>query len=129
MLDHLGEDYLEASSGGRKKGLPSCVHEMERFGFTHADLGVRLASLWKLPEDVGLAIKDHHDPLSTFGENPRILIVALADLMAHHVQEGASTDAHRNLTDRMIRGWLGLSTKDLQHVLDFAKEILPSIVL
>ncbi len=129
MLDHLGEEYLKVSPAGRERELPRCVREKKRFGFTHADLGMRIASSWKLPDDVGLAIKHHHDSLSTLGEHPKTLIVALADQMAHCVQEGASPDGQRNGMSRIILRWLGLSSTDLDHVRNYGHEVLPTIVL
>lgn len=64
------------------------IYECQRFGCTHIDMGILLASHWQLPEKICMGIQYHHHPAyadaNTIPEEIRaeVLAVYLADLLA-----------------------------------------------
>jgi hypothetical protein len=55
--------------------------EQREFGLTHAEVGCRLLSLWRLPDSITGPVARHHDRPS--GSDPLDLIVQAGDQMAH----------------------------------------------
>lgn len=64
------------------------VYELKRFGCTHIDMGLLLASHWQLPEKICLGIQYHHHPAYADAETlpseirAEVLAVYLADMLA-----------------------------------------------
>ncbi len=49
-----------------RSGIEACEAESQIFGRNHAEWGVEVAEVWTLPEDVAVAIGDHHDGHATY---------------------------------------------------------------
>jgi putative nucleotidyltransferase with HDIG domain len=60
MDQYLREQFSAATTLATSKGMPLERAEAEVFGFTHAQLGARLAEVWRLPSSLGEAIAHHH---------------------------------------------------------------------
>lgn len=63
--------------------------ERQEFGFTHADLGGLLATLWNLPDTLVEAITCHHNPLDAVCSKQQAGIVKIADILADRSSLGA----------------------------------------
>lgn len=63
--------------------------ERQEFGFTHADLGGLLATLWKLPDTLVEAISCHHKPFDAVCSKQQAGIVKIADILADRSSLGA----------------------------------------
>lgn len=63
--------------------------ERQEFGFSHADLGGILATLWKLPDTLVEAISCHHNPLDAICSKQQAAIVKIADKLADRSELGA----------------------------------------
>lgn len=58
--------------------------EMELLGFTHAELSGDALAVWNLPEEIGIAVRHHHDPDSAPPVDAAVSLsklIALADEM------------------------------------------------
>jgi HD-like signal output (HDOD) protein len=69
LLSQADEDPDESFDG----------FEQKLFGFTHAQLGERLAKSWRFPEHLQAAIRWHHDPLGapeTYRATCNLLFIA-----------------------------------------------------
>ncbi|MGA9478370.1 MAG: SpoIIE family protein phosphatase, partial [Desulfobacterales bacterium] len=64
----------------KTKQLPLRIVEENVFGFTHAALGQRLSSHWKLPESFSVPIAFHHEP-DILRENTAPQIVLLTHIL------------------------------------------------
>lgn len=62
--------------------------ERETFGFTHADLGARLALDWRLPAVLAEAIGCHHDPENAREARQEASLIHVADRLANCTAEG-----------------------------------------
>lgn len=62
--------------------------ELEYFGFSHADLGRRLASDWKLPATLVAAIGAHHRPEQAGEAVQEASLIYLANRLANGIEAG-----------------------------------------
>ena len=60
--------------------------ENKVLGFSHADIGARVASAWQLPDSIVAAIRDHHDAAASV--DPVTDSVKIANLAARSIGEG-----------------------------------------
>lgn len=83
-------EVLKAANAEAERAFT--VHEDERMGINHADIGAELAGNWLLPEEIHLAIRHHHDPAAL---DPAALpalpatsrrMIAVAHLAEHLIQ-------------------------------------------
>ncbi len=87
-----------------EKQVPWALAEKEVFGFTHADVGAHIAQLWKLPDTIEKAIRNHHT-VDTDGD-PVTDSVRIANMVARTIgqgigYEGMSVAMDNDLADRM----------------------------
>lgn len=60
MNQYAPEQLTAAISRSLNQGIPIETAEIDVFGFSHAELGSRLAEAWRLPENLAEAIANHH---------------------------------------------------------------------
>ncbi len=76
--------------------------EAERriLGMDHAEIGLRVLSLWRFPDDIVNAVGSHHAPLRD-DDGPLLDIVRLADIVAITMGYGTTVDglAYRGFAD------------------------------
>lgn len=65
-------EYDVVSARVYNEGRPDTDVEREAFGFDHAELGAAVAGMWKLPNDLELAILHHPDPTVIAREDPAV---------------------------------------------------------
>jgi HD-like signal output (HDOD) protein len=76
------------------------AHEL--LGCDHAELGEWIAQKWRLPDEIRLPIRHHHDPMQ-FG-NRSVDAVYLANVVAQAIGEALSkAPADPELLDAMLR--------------------------
>jgi putative nucleotidyltransferase with HDIG domain len=81
FLHHYPEGYRRILQGRVKGSVDVLAAEQQVFGTDHCEVGFHLASRWRLPEFIGDAIKNHHQPVDPKVANPIPGIVHLAALM------------------------------------------------
>jgi putative nucleotidyltransferase with HDIG domain len=113
-------DYMELLQSARSRHQASYLLEKERFGFTHAEVGMALAEAWRFPEGTCVPIGSHHDPRVRARSLTALIIVA-ADQVAH------VTERPGTALDPGLWRQLGFSTQMASDVLDFARSCLASI--
>ncbi|MGE5422528.1 MAG: HDOD domain-containing protein [Ignavibacteriales bacterium] len=73
-------------------GLPFLDAEREILGFTHPEVGSRVAEKWNLPKDLVQAIAHHHAPQDAVGNEKITSIVHIADAMCLMMGIGIGMD-------------------------------------
>ena len=68
----------------RRSGISIWDAELELIGFTHAELGGRLAERWNLPTRIAEAVARHHEALASPAADGLAGVVAFADRVAGH---------------------------------------------
>jgi putative nucleotidyltransferase with HDIG domain len=61
----------------------STEREMIQFGCTHAEVGAALLEKWKLPAQLAISVRHHHDPAAALGFAPIAACVSLGNQAAH----------------------------------------------
>lgn len=76
--------------------------ERELLGCDHAELGELIAQKWRLPDEIRLPIRHHHDPVQF--ENRSVDAVYVANVVAHAIGEALSKGpADPELLDAVLR--------------------------
>ncbi|MBI2760313.1 MAG: HDOD domain-containing protein [Chloroflexi bacterium] len=61
MDQYLKDRFAAATALATTKGMALVQAEREVFGYTHAQVGARLAEIWRLPASLSEAIAEHHN--------------------------------------------------------------------
>lgn len=112
----MEEEFREIIQESRKSNRRLWLVEAEHLGFTHAEVGAYLVSLWGLPENVIQAIQHHHHPQECLQRDFIMLaIIHAADILDHRLNvinadyATGELDAEyikkHNLTKKMV-DWL-----------------------
>jgi putative nucleotidyltransferase with HDIG domain len=90
LLHDLGKLILGQEKSPSTAGLfnaptdaASLQREMECFGCTHPEVGARLLERWKLPEELGKAVRYHHEPKEAKGFERMAACVTVGNLITH----------------------------------------------
>jgi putative nucleotidyltransferase with HDIG domain len=90
LLHDIGKTVMAQSSGPTMGGtfhLPTTAASFEReimlYGFTHAEVGACLLEKWKLPAELAISVRYHHDPLAAQHLAPIAACVNLGNQIAH----------------------------------------------
>jgi putative nucleotidyltransferase with HDIG domain len=90
LLHDLGKVILGQEPPPTAAGLfcaPTDAVSLEReqtaFGYTHPEVGAALLERWKLPAQLAVAVRYHHDPKAAQGFERIAACVALGNLVSH----------------------------------------------
>ncbi len=81
--------------------------EKDLFGFTHADIGAEIVKVWKLPEQIEKAIRNHN--LLNTDKDPMTDCVRVANVVARAIGKGIGCEGMSVRVDSDITDRLGLS--------------------
>ena len=111
-LPELSAENLAASGGDEER-----LYEMERqtLGFTHAEVGSLLFTLWQLPPALHGAVRGHHEVSRTAVGEVEASIVRVANLFANASEFGSLHPDPRNAEPPSEHDWgsVGLSAATL----------------
>ena len=99
--------------------------EKEVLGFDHTELASDLCTKWKLPENHVNAMRYHHAPSKSDG-NQLAYIVHVANHVAHLVETGNSSDSQEGLDPEAL-SFLSLDESDLAEYVEKTAEALEQI--
>jgi HD-like signal output (HDOD) protein len=102
--------------------------EIERtvLGFDHTELALDLCTKWKLPENHATAIRFHHEPSASDG-NQLAYIVHTANFVAHQIAADAADAAEANPMDSTALDFLALDEEDLTGYIEKTTEAVGQI--
>ncbi len=115
LSTYVSQEFAEIEMMVKEEHLS--FHDAERrvLGFDHAEIGGRLAELWKFPDSIVAAIRFHHEPersLKTF----RLLseLIALSDGLVLMVGYGTSADGLSYHIPHLLVDKLKLKKNDIE---------------
>ena len=82
LLEKQHDRYVAMLAEASRSRRTEIEVELDRFGFTHADVGSVLAIKWFLPEDLTIAIRYHHAPARDPFHQSLSSLIHLADHLA-----------------------------------------------
>ncbi len=85
MLDNLRDFYAKFWVRAQAENIPAFVVEQQTLGFTHADVGARVAAKWGLPQTIAHAIGQHHAPDAEVARDPVVALISRANLLVERV--------------------------------------------
>lgn len=92
LNEYVAEEYGKIAEMVSAGGVSFLDAEREVLGFTHPEIGQRVADLWNLPEAMGKAIRYHHEPEAVEEVDPLLDAVHLADSVCRLVGIGSGYD-------------------------------------
>ena len=119
------EDFDEFMEHGRETFMSA---EQHIFGFNHAEFGFDVCKHWKIPDDISVAIKHHHTPAKSNGNELAYIIYAsdaivnMAGAMAKMGGIGASIENLMYMIDERALKFLALNEADIGTIMGDIKE-------
>lgn len=96
----------------QQKKLTFSQAERELFGFTHAEIGARIAERWSLPDAIVECIRLHHEPDANKPDT-HVDVVHLADVICLLTGIGAGDDAYLHRAEPGVLERLALRENDI----------------
>lgn len=92
LNEFVGREYAEIARRVLEERVAFTEAEQAVLGYTHAEVGARLAERWQLPPDIVDCIRFHHTPLARTPVLPLLDAVHLADAVAMMLGLGTGDD-------------------------------------
>jgi len=92
LNEFVAQEYAEIARRVAEEQVSFAEAEAAVLGFTHPQVGGRLAELWNLPESIVLAVRYHHDPETATGEQALVDATHLADAVCLLMGVGGGDD-------------------------------------
>ncbi len=86
---YFHSSFIEIAESNSNNNIPFAQAEIERLGYTHAEIGSFLSNKWNLPETICDSIEHHHVPHHANSDKILASIVHLADYMTQHFNIGS----------------------------------------
>jgi HD-like signal output (HDOD) protein len=106
-------EYLHVLAQARTRGVGFAEVELEVFGFDHAQLGSRLAELWRFPPPICDAILCQHEPAKARIERGLAETLHVADWIVAEMGFGFVPFDHPAWPDKRASDTFGLSEHNL----------------
>lgn len=116
LFDVVPDEYAELSSNYR--GAELLAEEVNLFGVSHEEIGLRSAHSWSLAEDLKAAIGFHHRPREAPLSIALVEVIAAANALARYW--GIGSDGHEN-ADAAAAALDQLALSE-DHVVELAEE-------
>lgn len=92
LNEFVAQEYAEISQRVASRHITFTEAEEEVLGFTHPEVGARLAEAWSLPAAIVHCIRYHHEPDAAPKPDPLVDAVHLADAICISLGIGAGDD-------------------------------------
>jgi len=104
-----------------------CDAELQKFGFTHAQVGALLTAKWHFPPQLGEGILHHHDFRLAADHRQLTAIVALANRMMKMLEIGFEKDKSIKLEEEESAQYLNLTPQVLQRRVAELQTMIPTL--
>jgi len=122
----LPDEFARLLKLHEQSGRPWTDCELELLGFTHAELSANALAVWKFPEQVQIAVRDHHHPpaFQAGGVLPLSAIVAASNQYVNSTGESViASNAAAGAEDSERIAALGMPEEKMDKLLaDFRAE-------
>lgn len=105
LNEYVAREYAEIARRVHEEKISFCEAEQAVLGFTHPEVGGRLAESWCLPDNMIRCIRYHHSPDELEEPDPLIDAIHLSDSVCLAIGVGGGDDglAYRNNATVMVR--------------------------
>lgn len=132
-VDIRKDEFARFTNGGRNSMLAAEQHIL---GLDHAEIGYEVCQHWNIPESIAKAIKFHHQPSRSEGDD-LAYVIFMANSIANLAGALEATEsmmarmdgiaAHMYLIDDDALGILGLTEEDVPTILDEACQAVDNL--
>ncbi|MCD6151752.1 MAG: HDOD domain-containing protein [Deltaproteobacteria bacterium] len=115
LSTYVSQEFAEIEMMVKEEHLSFHDAERQALGFDHAEIGGRLAELWKFPDSIVAAIRFHHEPEKS-PKTFRLLseLIALSDGLVLMVGYGTSADGLSYHIPHLLVDKLKLKKNDIE---------------
>jgi putative nucleotidyltransferase with HDIG domain len=114
LNEYVAAEFNEIARRVSEERLSFIEAEQQVLGFSHEDVGGRVAEQWKLPEAMVLCIAHHHRPSEVDPPNVLVDLVHLADCTCLLLGMGLGADGLSYRADAAVMERHGLHESDLE---------------
>lgn len=90
FYDAIPEEYCDVDDA--YSGTELVQRELELFGITHEEVGVKLVTSWQLPEQLMVAVGFHHQPQDAIAHGDLAKLIHVSDALARSSGIGSPPD-------------------------------------
>lgn len=112
MCNEMSDDYRTILNESREDSSLSWEKEIERVGFSHADLGGWLIERWSLPSHQASAVYDHHQPWNSTKEPNVAMVIHFADNLANRAGYGINNYSDLEKIEPQVQAYLHLKVNE-----------------
>ncbi len=116
LNEFVSQEYAEIVRRVTEEQVTFAEAEQAVLGFTHPEVGGRLARAWSLPESIVNCIRYHHDPEAVPVTEPHVDAVHLADTVCLLLGIGTGDDGLSYRADPQVLARHKLTESDLENV-------------
>lgn len=116
LNEFVATEYAEIARRVSQQRCSFVEAEQEVLGFTHPEIGGRLAEAWNLPSSIVSCIRYHHDPETTPEPAPLVDAIHLADSVCILLGVGAGDDGLSYRVRPAVLERYALNQSDLETV-------------
>ncbi|MBL8856908.1 MAG: HDOD domain-containing protein [Planctomycetes bacterium] len=126
MIDNLKDFYVKVMKRAKSEHIPLFLAEQQALGFTHADVGGRVATMWGLPQTVVHAITLHHGPDAEAAREPVVSLILCTNLLVERVSAGNAAAASGLFATPIARP-LGINSEVETAAIEFVAGALKAV--
>lgn len=116
LNEFVRAEYAEIVRRVAEDRLSFCDVERQVLGYTHAEVGARVAEAWKLPASIVDCIRYHHEPERNTPPSAVVDAVHLADSVGLMLGVGAGDDGLAYRASAVALARHGLTAADLENI-------------
>lgn len=124
MSEYLETEYSAIMEKVQTKGISFDEAEMEVLGFSHTDIGSKVAEKWNLPRHLVDGIKYHHKPELANDNITLVNIVHIADAMTMMMGVGMGADGMNYSISEKAVEMLGIDEIAIQDLISTVTDIV-----
>ncbi|MBP7936007.1 MAG: HDOD domain-containing protein [Phycisphaerae bacterium] len=114
LNEYVAEEFAEIAQRVNENHLSFAEAEKQILGFSHDEIGGRVAEKWQLPEAITLGIRHHHNPAALDPPNSLVDALHLADCVCLLLGIGLGADELCYRADERVMARYGMGEPDLE---------------
>ena len=114
LNEYVGQEFAEIVRILTEQKASFIEAEQQVLGFSHQEIGARVAEMWKLPDPLVRCIRYHHDPGALEPTDPLVDVVYLANCVCLLLGIGLGADELRYRADAAVMERHSLCEADLE---------------
>lgn len=114
LNEYVGREFAEIVRRVSDENLSFSEAEHAVLGFSHEEIGAKVAEKWQVPEHITLCIRYHHEPKELTPPDPLVDAVYLANCVCLLLGIGLGSDGLSYRADHVIMERYNLRESDLE---------------